>query len=139
MKTVYEVDPQALIEATADALASDYDAVEMPEWARYVKTGAHKERPPQQEDWWEIRAAAILRQIYKDGPLGTERLRSRFGGRHRRGHETEHTAKSSGKIVRTILQQLEEAGLVELEEGEGRVITPEGQSFLDNLSHDVAE
>ncbi len=139
MKTVYEVDPQQLIEAVAERLEQDYDAVELPEWAQYVKTGVHKERPPQQENWWYIRTAAILRTIYKDGPLGTERLRSMYGGRKRNGHETEHFARASGKVIRTALQQLEESGLVELEEGEGRNITPEGQSLLDAVAKDAGE
>ncbi|MFB6294628.1 MAG: 30S ribosomal protein S19e, partial [Candidatus Nanohaloarchaea archaeon] len=103
----------------------------MPEWAEYVKTGVDRERPPQQEDWWYIRSAAVLRKIYKEGPLGTETLRSMYGGKHRRGHQTEHFEKASGKVIRTVLQQLEDADLVELEEGEGRQITPDGQRLLD--------
>lgn len=139
MKTVYDVDPQALIDALAEQLAERYDAVELPDWARYVKTGVHKERPPMQDNWWELRAAAILRTIYLDGPVGTERLRSKYGGKHRRGHNPEHFSKASGKVIRTILQQLDEAGLVETEEGEGRRMTPEGQSLLDGLSGEIAE
>lgn len=139
MKTVYDVDPQQLIDATAEALEADYDDVEMPEWARYVKTGVHKERPPRQDNWWYIRSAAMLRRIYKDGPLGTQRLRTIYGGKHRRGHAPEHFARASGKVTRTILQQLEAAGLVENTDSDGRQITPEGQSFLDNLSKNVAE
>lgn len=139
MKTIYDVDPETLITATAERLESDYDAVETPEWARYVKTGVNKERPPQQENWWYIRSAAVLRQVYKRGPIGTQRLRSIYGGKQRRGHQTEHFQRSSGKVIRTILQQLEEAGLVETEEGEGRIVTSEGQSFLDQLSKDAAE
>lgn len=139
MKNPYDVDPQQLIEETAAALEAEHDAVEMPQWAAFVKTGVHKERPPRQDNWWYIRSAAILRKIYLDGPLGTSRLRTIYGGKHRRGHQTEHFARGSGKVIRTILQQLEKAGLVADTDGDGRVITPAGQSFLDNLSLDVAE
>ncbi|MDY6776983.1 MAG: 30S ribosomal protein S19e [Candidatus Nanohaloarchaea archaeon] len=139
MKTIYEVEPQQLIEEAAENLEKDYEEVETPGWAEYVKTGKHKERPPQQEGWWYIRSAAVLRKIYKEGPLGTETLRSMYGGREKRGHQTEHFSKASGKVMRTVLQQLEDAGLVELEEGEGRKITPEGQSFLDRLAGQVGE
>ncbi|MDY6769214.1 MAG: 30S ribosomal protein S19e [Candidatus Nanohaloarchaea archaeon] len=139
MQTIYEVDPQQLIEATAEELKQEYDAVDMPEWAEYVKTGVDRERPPQQEDWWYIRSAAVLRNIYKEGPLGTERLRSMYGGKHRRGHQTEHFAKGSGKVIRTVLQQLEDADLVELEEGEGRQITPDGQRLLDAAAKKTGE
>lgn len=139
MQTVYDVNPQDLIDRAADELEENYDAVEKPEWAKYAKSGVHKERPPRQDNWWYLRSAAVLRKIYTDGPLGTERLRTIFGGKQRRGHQTEHFQQASGKVIRTILQQLEDAGLVELEDGEGRKITPDGQSFLDNLSKDVAE
>lgn len=139
MKTVFDVDPQQLIEKAAERIEADYDAVETPEWARFVKTGVHKERPPRQDNWWYIRSAAILRRIYENGPLGTERLRTMYGGRKNDMDGPEHFRKASGKVIRTILQQLEEAGLLETEEGEGRKLTPDGQSFLDDLSKEVAE
>lgn len=137
MVTVYDVRPNPLIETTADHLENEIEAVDAPEWSEYVKTGVDRERAPQQENWWYLRSAAILRKVYMDGPVGVERLRSAFGAKYRRGHQTEHFSKASGKVVRTALQQLEEAGLVELEEGEGRAITADGQSLLDNLAHDV--
>lgn len=138
MRTVYDVDPQRLVDEIAEELEG-HEEMEMPDWAEYVKTGVHKQRPPQQEDWWYIRSAAILRKIYKEGPLGTERLRSMYGGRQRRGHQPEHFAKASGKVIRTILQQLEAAGLVELEEGEGRKITPDGQRLVDTSAGNLGD
>lgn len=137
MVTVYDVRPNPLIETTADHLETDIGAVDAPEWSEYVKTGVDKERAPQQENWWYLRAAAILRKVYMDGPVGVERLRSAFGSKYRNGHKTEHFQKASGKIIRTSLQQLEEAELVELEEAEGRKITGDGQALLDELAYDI--
>lgn len=139
MQTIYDVEPEALVREAAERLESEFEAVEQPEWARYVKTGVHAERPPQQENWWYIRAAAVLRTIYKDGPIGTERLRTKYGGEQRRGHQTEHKQKASGKVIRTVLQQLDETGLVELKESEGRAITADGQSFLDQAAKAAGE
>lgn len=139
MITVQEVDPEAFIQEAAARLEADFEPVEAPEWSRYAKSGVHKQRPPQQDNWWYIRSAAVLRKVYLNGPIGTERLRNMYGGRYRRGHAPEHSAKASGKVIRTVLQQLEEAGLVETVEGEGRNVTSEGQSFLDTLAKDVAE
>ncbi len=139
MKTVYDVDPQRLIETAADELENGYDVVAMPDWAQFAKSGVNAERPPRQDNWWYIRAAAVLRKIYVNGPLGTERLRTMFGGRKTDTDGPEHFRKASGKVIRTILQQLEDAGLVETEDGEGRAITADGQSFLDSLSQDVAD
>lgn len=139
MVTVYDVRANDLIQRTAEQLEDEVEAVEAPDWSRFVKTGVNKERAPQQENWWYLRSAAVLRKVYMDGPVGVERLRTAYGSERRRGHQTEHFYKASGKIIRTVLQQLGDAGLVELKEGEGRQITSEGQSFLDNVSHEVHE
>ena len=84
-----------------------------PDWVDFVKTGTHKQRPTSEVDFWEKRAASILRQIYIRGVVGVERLRTRYGGRKDRGMSPPQFRKGSGKIVRTILQQAESAGLVE--------------------------
>jgi small subunit ribosomal protein S19e len=55
--------------------------IKAPEWAIFVKTGVHKERPPIQEDWWQIRAADVLRTIERMGPIGTQKLRTKYGGK----------------------------------------------------------
>ncbi len=138
MVTVYDVEPNLFIEELAKELEKE---IQMPEWAKFVKTGHGRERPPLQDNWWYLRAAAILRQIYIHGPIGVSRLRTRFGNRKNRGHAPEKHAKASGKIIRTILQQLEEKGYikhVEIKKGKnvykGRVVTEKGKSFLDKLA-----
>ena len=133
MVSAFDIRPQELIEKASEKL-KEVDEIEAPEWSRFVKTGVQKERPPEQEDWWYTRCAALLRKIYKEGPLGVSRLRREYGGKKRKGHNPEHFKKASGKIIRTALTQLEAAGFLEKEKGEGRKITPEGQSFLDNLA-----
>ncbi len=107
--------------------------IEMPGWARFVKTGPHKERLPQQENWWFIRAAAIMRRLYLNGPVGVARLRTYFGGRKNYGSAPEHHVDAGGKIIRTILQQLEEKGLVEKDK-KGRKLTPKGISLVDRVA-----
>jgi small subunit ribosomal protein S19e len=134
MVTVYDVKAEPLIHEVADDLEEDFDA---PGWSEFVKTGSDRERPPEQDNWFHIRSAAILRKIYTDGPLGVSRLRTIYGKRKKNGHAPERSGKASGKVIRTSLQKLEEAGYVETEEGEGRKITEEGQSFLDRKSEEV--
>jgi small subunit ribosomal protein S19e len=134
MVTVYDVKAEPLIMEVAEELEDEFDA---PEWSNFVKTGSDKERPPEQDNWFHIRSAAILRKIYTDGPLGVSRLRTIYGSRKKNGHGPEHQGKASGNVIRTALQKLEEAGYVETEEGEGRVITEKGQSFLDEKSEEV--
>ena len=105
-----------------------------PAWLEGVKSSAGRERVPAQEDFWWIRVASILRTIYFDGPVGTERLRHKYGGRKRHVVHTPHHVKAGGKIIRSALQQLGEAGFVESVKGKGRKITRAGQSFLDNAA-----
>ncbi|MFB6200254.1 MAG: 30S ribosomal protein S19e [Candidatus Nanohaloarchaea archaeon] len=135
MVTVYDVKAEPLIKRVAKELEEE---IEEPEWTDYVKTGVSKENPPQQDNWYYIRTAAILRKIYIDGPLGVSRLRTVYGDRKSDGHAPEHQGKASGKVIRTALQKLEEAGYLEEEEGEGRKLTEEGQSFMDQQASELA-
>jgi small subunit ribosomal protein S19e len=107
----------------------------MPEWAKFVKTGVGRERPPEQANWWFLRAASVLRKVYVDGPVGTSKLRAFYGGLHRRGHKPAHFAKGSGKVIRVILQDLERLGYIEKasKPKRGRVVTKDGQRFLDKI------
>lgn len=138
MTTVNDVPANPLIERLAASL-EDRDEIQIPEWARFAKTGSHKEKPPQQDGWWYVRTAAILRKVYIKGPIGTQRLRSEYGGRTNRGAKPNRFQKGSGSVIRTALQQLEAVGLVETVEGQGRRMTPEGQSFVDNVAHDLVD
>ncbi len=88
------------------------EKIKQPDWSLYIKTGVNVEKPPIQPDWWYIRSAAMLRKIQLNGPVGVQRLRNTFGGKKKRGHKPSHHAKAGGKIIRTMLQQLEAAKLV---------------------------
>ncbi len=136
MTTVYDVPATALIDEAAKALRKN-DSIVAPEWAPFVKTGIHKEKPPVEGDWWHIRVAAVLRKVYTDGPIGTERLRQHFGGFRDRGSMPNKAAKGSGSIARKALQQLEAAGLVSNVQAQGRVVTPEGRKLMDHAAHAV--
>ncbi len=138
MTTVYDVPATALIDEAAKALRK-ISAIETPEWAPFVKTGVHKEKPPVDADWWHVRVAAVLRKVYTEGPIGTERLRQHFGGYRDRGSKPNKAAKGSGSIARKALQQLEAAGLVQNVQAQGRVVTAQGRSMMDNAAHAVKE
>src|SRR5512133_1948554 len=135
MTTVYDVPPDHIIRRVAEELRKRKEIVP-PEWAAFAKTGVHKEMPPEDPDWWFIRAAAVLRRVYVDGPLGVERMRSFYGGNKNRGSKPNAFRKGSGSILRKSLQQLEAAGLI-IHDKTGRRISPAGMAFLDNLSQEV--
>ena len=50
MPTVYDIPADILIRRLALDIKARKE-ITPPEWASYVKTGAHKERAPDQEDW----------------------------------------------------------------------------------------
>lgn len=136
MATMYDVDVQELIKKAAEELKK-VPEIKPPEWAPFVKTGMHKERPPADSDWWYARVASVLRAVYRLGPVGVQKLRTKYGGKKNRGVKKEHFYKGSGNILRKSLQQLEKAGFLKsAEKGshKGRVVTPKGKSFLDKIA-----
>ncbi|MEK6833627.1 MAG: 40S ribosomal protein S19 [Nanoarchaeota archaeon] len=137
---VYELNAQEYNLKLAEALKKVEEFKE-PEWAKFVKSGAAKERPIDDEDFWYKRAASILRNIYKTGSVGVQRLRTKYGSKKNRGFKPEAFKKGSGKIIRIILQQADKAGFTEIQKPvrgvkskkPGRILTDKGKSFLENL------
>lgn len=139
MVTINNVDASELVEKTAEELKKIED-IKPPLWASFVKTGAHKERPPANKDWWYVRAASILRTISKLGPIGVSKLRTRYGGKRNKGSCAESFYKGSGSIIRKILQQLEKAALIKKVEKslrKGRIITPKGIKLMDDVTKKI--
>jgi small subunit ribosomal protein S19e len=136
MTHILNVDAGKLIQLTAQELKKQ-KLVEPTEWSPFVKTGHHKDRLPDDNEWWYMRSAAVLRSVAKLGPVGTEKLRTKYGGKKNRGHKPEKFFKASGSIIRKILQQLEKSGLIEQANKsghKGRVLTAQGTSLMDKLA-----
>ncbi len=131
---IRQIEPKKFIGVCKEELKKIKE-ITPPEWSMFSKTGVHKKFPPQQDDWWHIRSASVLKRIYLDGPVGVTRLRTYYGGKKERGHKPERFRKASGNVIRKILQQLESAGLIQKKkEGKrGRVITEEGRKFLGKI------
>lgn len=134
MVTAYDVDANKLIEGTAKKLSAM--KLEKPEFIGQVKTGAHCERPPEQANFWYVRCASVLRQIYVNQQIGTRRLSRHYGGRKRRGVKPERHAPAGGSTIRKAMQALEKAGLL-IKEKDGRKITGKGRQLLDNVAKEI--
>ncbi len=140
MNPVYELDAHEYNKKLAEALKG-VPEFKAPEWVIFVKSGPAKERPIEDADFWFKRAASILRQIYKKNIVGTQRLRTRYGSKKNRGYAPEEFRKASGKIIRTILQQSDKAGLTEIAQTvkgvrgrkPGRQLTQKGKEFLEAI------
>jgi small subunit ribosomal protein S19e len=135
MTTVYDVPPAKLIEGLKTELKKG-SSVKPPEWAAFVKTGADKQKIPEQEDWWYARSASILCKLYKSSPIGIQRLKRRYAGKKNRGHKPDKSRGASGAVIKHILVQLEGAGFAQKTK-RGRIITKEGTSLLDKTSHKI--
>ena len=152
MTTHYDVPAELLLPAVALKLG-DLEVIKQPEWADDVKTGSNRERPPVQENWWQMRCAAILRKVARLGPIGVKHLADEFGGPTNRNVKPNRVKTGSRHIIRTGLQQLEDAGFVEksitktvenvyeenIEITKGRKLTKQGQKLLDECAHSVRE
>lgn len=141
MVTFHDAPADALIPALADRLE---EHLTPPEWSAFTKAGRDREFPPEDPGFWYTRAASILRRIAINGPVGVERLSTFYGGAKHGSNRYEvgpaHHADASQKIIRTIIQQLEEAGLVEESPGSnGRILTGDGHRLLDTTAGEVLE
>ena len=137
--SVYELNSQEYNLKLAEALKKVSEFKE-PEWAQFVKSGPAKERPIDDLDFWHQRAASILKQIYAKEIVGVNRLRIKYGSKKNRGSKPEKFRKAGGKIIRTILQQLDKAGFTEMTKPpkgirgrSGRQLTQKGKTFMEEI------
>ena len=140
MVTIYDVPADALIEAVAARLE---DRIDEPEWVEFTKSGAGKELPPEQEDFWYVRSASLLRKVAQNEPIGIERLATEYGSKKRGSNRYivrpgEHEG-GSRKLIRASLQALEDEGLVTTAAGEGRRLSDDGEAFLTEVATKVFE
>ena len=111
--------------------------LEVPQWAPYAKTGSHAERPPQNSNWWYVRAASLLRKVYFHSPVGISVLVVSNGGSKAVKYFPKHHRDAGGAAIRRILHQLEQAQLVTKQGTKGRILTPKGIALLDKLSTEI--
>lgn len=138
--SVYELQAQEYNLKLAEAL-KEIKEIKQPEWAQFVKSGPSRERPIEDNDFWHKRTASILRQIYKAEIIGVNKLRTKYGSKKDRGFAPAEFRKASGKIIRTILQQTDSAGITELakeikgvrSKKPGRQLTIKGKKLMENI------
>jgi small subunit ribosomal protein S19e len=135
MVSAHDVPSGKLISALAEQMKS-VPAVKEPDWAHYIKTGSHAERPPASSDWWFTRAASLLRKLYIHGPVGLTDLERAYGGTKALHYFPKHHRDAGGSNIRLILKQLEQAELVS-KTPKGRVLTPKGRAMLDKVSKEI--
>jgi len=135
MVNVHDVPSGKLIPVLAEQMKA-VPTVQEPEWARWVKTGSHAERPPIDSEWWFTRAASLMRKLYLHGPVGLTDLERAYGGSKALHYYPKHHRDAGGSNIRKILKQLEQAELV-AKTPKGRVLSPKGRAMLDKACKDV--
>jgi small subunit ribosomal protein S19e len=135
MVNARDVPSAKLIDALAEQMKT-LPTVQVPDWATWVKTGSHAERPPTESDWWFTRAASVLRKLYVHGPVGLTDLERAYGGTKALHYYPKHHRDAGGSSIRKILKQLEAAELV-AKTPKGRVLSPKGRAMLDRTSKQV--
>ncbi|MCW4045753.1 MAG: 30S ribosomal protein S19e [Candidatus Bathyarchaeota archaeon] len=137
MTTPHDVPAAKFIGKLAKYLKENVDEVQPPAWAAVAKTGSHVEKQPQDASWWYTRSASVLRKVYVHGPIGIEKLRADYGGRKSFGTKPNHASKAGGSNIRKILQQLEQAGLIQTAGTQGRAMSPKGRKLLQEIAQDL--
>ena len=135
MAKVYDVPADILINRLSEILKKE--DIPAPDWASFVKTGTHADKPPQNSEWWYVRCASILRKIYLHSPASIKELRSMYGGGKPVGYGTAHHRDASGAIIRNAVHALEKLGYIEKVEKKGRVLTKQGTKKLDGLATEI--
>ncbi|KAL8304507.1 hypothetical protein RB597_004336 [Gaeumannomyces tritici] len=137
--SVRDVDAHKFIKAYA-AFLKRQGKLPIPGWVDTVKTGPAKEMPPQDIDWFYVRAASVARHVYCRKTVGVGRLRKVHGTAKNRGSRPSHHVDASGSVDRKVMQSLEKIGILEQDEEKGgRRITQAGQRDLDRIAMTVAE
>ncbi|KAH9387095.1 small subunit ribosomal protein S19e [Nematocida major] len=143
---VEEICPAKFIDALSKALKEE-KKIEKPVEADHIKTGHGREQAPIQEDWYQIRAASLLRKLYMEELTNPEKSKYGFGvmwfarvygGSKNNGHKPSHTVSGSKSLVRRLLQSLENVKLVSKVSMGGRKLTQTGHSYLKSIAEKVA-
>tara|TARA_B100001167_G_scaffold13723_1_gene7394 strand:- start:54 stop:506 length:453 start_codon:yes stop_codon:yes gene_type:complete len=135
MAKVFDVPADIFISRLTEILKNE--DITVPDWASFVKTGAHAEKPPQNSEWWYVRCASILRKIYFHNPVSIKELRSMYGGAKPVGYGAAHHKDASGAIIRNAVHTLEKLGYIEKVEKKGRILTKQGIKKLDVLATEI--
>ncbi|XP_003737245.1 40S ribosomal protein S19 [Galendromus occidentalis] len=135
--TVKDVDQHEFVVGMA-AFLKKSGKLNVPDWTDIAKTGIYKELCPNNADWFYVRCAALLRQLYYRGQIGVGRLTQVYGGRYRRGVRPSHFCKGSSSVIRKSLRSLEQMKLVEKEtEKGGRKLSKQGRRDCDRIAAQV--
>ena len=126
--------PNLLIPKVAEELKKRKE-IQPPVWAAFAKAGVHQQMPPEEPDWWFIRAASVLRRLYIDGPVGVQRMRTAYGGKRDRGSSPFQFRKGGGLVPPEGPPAARGRRATWQRTRTGGASRSPGRSFLDGVAH----
>mmetsp|Transcript_32179 Transcript_32179/g.44115 ORF Transcript_32179/g.44115 Transcript_32179/m.44115 type:complete len:162 (+) Transcript_32179:49-534(+) len=132
---IKDVEASLWIKAFADHLKAQ-GQLDIPDFVDYAKTGTSRILPPQDPDWFYVKAAAILRRVYIRPFTGIGGLRKVFGNTWGQSRPL-HFRKASGGVIRHVLHSLEKLKLLAKSDDGGRVITKNARQDCDRIAMKV--
>eukprot|EP01083_Nonionella_stella_P127114 385022_1 len=132
---VKDVNPGQWITAFAAHLKQQ-GSMDVPECVDYAKTGISRILPPQNPDWYYVRAAAVLRRVYLRPFTGIGGLSKVFGSTWGLSRPLHFRTAATG-ILRKVLHSLEKLNLLAKSEDGGRVITKSARRDCDRIAMKV--
>ena len=125
------VDSQRLTTAIAAHLKQE-GKLNVPAWVGDVKTSSYKVYVPDNEDWFYVRAASIMRRLCKR-TAGIGSLTKVYGGKTRKMVKPAISTRASKNPNRKAVQALEALGWLKMGT-KGRVPTAEGINAVLNIA-----
>jgi len=101
------------------------------------KSGACSERSPNNPDWMYVRALSILRKLVYN-VKGVSKLQLIYGKLRNRGSKPDVKYRASGAILRHIVQELQNKGLLILH-SKGRTTSMTGRALLISIINTIKE
>lgn len=106
----------------------------VPNCTELVKSSHGRERAPQNQDWYYIRCAAILRALYLRPGEGYGGLSKRFASKKNNGSRPEHGVRACKGLLHWGCKSLTQLGLVEPGAESGQRLTKKGKKFVDGVA-----
>ena len=134
--TVHDVPANKWVKAMAQQFKREGKLM-VPTCTEHLKTSHGRERAPQNNDWYYVRCAAVLRHVYLRPGNGYGGLAKAFANKKNKGTLPEATVKAATGPLHWACKSLEGLKLIAKGKAHGRVLTREGRKRADTVAFNV--
>lgn len=136
IEEIHEVRPERF-NATLKSYLKSSNKMVLPEHHDIMKTGEGKELAPCDDDWYYLRAAAIVRQIARFGTVTSECMAWRYGSRKNRGVRPSKYVPAYREIGDSVLDNLRNMGWINASADD--MLTEQGKTVVREIIEKVRE